>query len=73
MRLTAIARRLASAALSVETAAEEAGYRSSAAFVRAFQRQFGETPARWRRERTARLPVQLARGKAGNARRRARK
>jgi len=53
MRLTAIARRLASAALSVETAAEEAGYGSSAAFVRAFQREFGETPARWRRRRSS--------------------
>jgi AraC-like DNA-binding protein len=73
MRLTAIARRLATAALSVETAAEEAGYRSSAAFVRAFQREFGETPARWRRERTARLQVASARGKPGSARRRARK
>jgi AraC-like DNA-binding protein len=51
MRLTAIARKLASAALSVETAAAEAGYGSSAAFVRAFQREFGETPARWRRMR----------------------
>ena len=37
--------------LSVEAAAEEAGYSSSAAFVRAFQREFGETPARWRRSR----------------------
>ena len=51
MRLTAIARRLATAALSVQTAAEEAGYGSSAAFVRAFQREFGDTPARWRRRR----------------------
>ncbi len=53
MRLTAIARRLVSTALSVESAAEEAGYGSSAAFVRAFQREFGETPARWRRRRSA--------------------
>ena len=53
MRLTAIARRLASEPLSVEAAAEHAGYSSSAAFVRAFQRQFGETPARWRRRRRA--------------------
>ncbi len=51
MRLTATARRLASEALSVETAAAEAGYSSAAAFVRAFQRAFGETPARWRRRR----------------------
>ena len=54
LRLTAIARRIASTTLSVETAAEEAGYSSSAAFVRAFHREFGETPARWRRGRTSR-------------------
>ncbi len=51
MRLTAVARRMATDSLSVEAAAEEAGYSSSAAFVRAFQREFGETPARWRRQR----------------------
>jgi AraC-like DNA-binding protein len=51
MRLTTAARRLASAALSVEATASEAGYGSAAAFVRAFQREFGETPARWRRRR----------------------
>ena len=54
MRLTAIAQRLASAPLSIEAAAEEAGYSSAAAFVRAFHRAFGETPARWRRGRAAR-------------------
>ena len=54
LRLTAIARRIASTTLSVEAAAEEAGYSSSAAFVRAFQREFGETPARWRRRRAPR-------------------
>jgi AraC-like DNA-binding protein len=73
MRLTAIARRLAGAALSVESAAEEAGYGSSAAFVRAFQREFGETPARWRRQQTLRLPASALRGKIGRARRRSRK
>ncbi len=51
LRLTTIARRIETTALSVEAAAEEAGYNSSAAFVRAFQREFGETPARWRRSR----------------------
>lgn len=54
LRLTAIARRMATTALSIEAAAEEAGYGSSAAFVRAFQREFGETPARWRRGRVDR-------------------
>jgi len=51
LRLTAAARRLTGAALGVEAAALEAGYGSAAAFVRAFQREFGETPARWRRRR----------------------
>ncbi|MGZ5937291.1 MAG: AraC family transcriptional regulator [Rhizomicrobium sp.] len=50
MRLTAVARELTSDVLTIEAAAEEAGYSSSAAFVRAFQREFGETPARWRRQ-----------------------
>lgn len=63
LRLTAVARRMATMALSVDVAAEEAGYSSAAAFVRAFQREFGETPARWRRgrasrdERTSRRPT----------------
>lgn len=51
MRLTAIAHRLDQERLSIEAAAEEAGYSSAAAFVRAFQRAFGESPARWRRRR----------------------
>lgn len=59
LRLTAVARRIASATLSVEAAAEEAGYSSSAAFVRAFHREFGETPARWRRARTSRNDRQV--------------
>lgn len=54
LRLTAIARRIESTALSIEAAAEQAGYSSSGAFVRAFQREFGDTPARWRRARHAR-------------------
>ena len=70
MRLTAIARRLASDPLSVELAAEEAGYGSSAAFVRAFQREFGETPARWRRGRIERLAVAPARDDTARSRRR---
>lgn len=53
LRLTAAARRIASTPLSVEAAADGAGYSSSAAFVRAFQREFGDTPARWRRARNA--------------------
>ncbi|HZZ89778.1 MAG TPA: AraC family transcriptional regulator [Caulobacteraceae bacterium] len=61
LRLTAIAHRLASEPLSVEAAADEAGYSSSAAFVRAFQRAFGETPARWRRQRRGPEPAQRRR------------
>ncbi len=56
LRLTTIARRIETTTLSVEAAAEEAGYSSSAAFVRAFQREFGETPARWRRSREVHKP-----------------
>jgi AraC-like DNA-binding protein len=61
MRLTAAARRLTSTPLSVEAAASEAGYGSAAAFVRAFQREFGETPARWRRQRLVGDRQRLAR------------
>lgn len=58
LRLTAVARRLETESLSVEAAASEAGYSSAAAFVRAFQREFGETPARWRQRRAARAQSQ---------------
>lgn len=58
LRLTAVARRLASEDLSVEAAADEAGYSSAAAFVRAFHREFGETPARWRRRQRTRAALQ---------------
>lgn len=56
MRLTAVAQRMANERLSVETAAEAAGYSSAAAFVRALQRAFGETPAHWRRRRSPDSP-----------------
>lgn len=49
LRLAGVARRMVTEDLTVEAAAEAAGYRSAAAFVRAFQREHGETPARWRR------------------------
>lgn len=51
IRLKAAARSLVDKNLSLEVAAEQAGYGSAAAFSRAFQREFGETPARWRRRR----------------------
>ncbi len=50
IRLTMTARRLLTERLSVEEASDLAGYSSAAAFVRAFQREFGLTPARWRRQ-----------------------
>ncbi|MAB12452.1 AraC family transcriptional regulator [Parvibaculum sp.] len=49
IRLMMIARRMMATGLSVEEAAFEAGYSSSAAFVRSFQKQFGMSPARWRK------------------------
>lgn len=49
LKLGSIAHRLANENLSVEAAAEAAGYSSAAAFVRAFRRVHGDTPARWRR------------------------
>jgi AraC-like DNA-binding protein len=67
MRLTAIARRLAGESLSIEAAADAAGYSSAAAFVRAFQREFGETPARWRRQRR-RAEAETLRGERAVAR-----
>ncbi len=54
LRLGAVAHRLANENLSVEAAAEASGYGSAAAFVRAFSRVHGETPARWRRRATRR-------------------
>lgn len=50
IRLTMTARRLLTERLSIEEAADLAGYSSAAAFVRAFQREFGLTPAKWRRQ-----------------------
>ncbi|MBP6876443.1 MAG: helix-turn-helix transcriptional regulator [Phenylobacterium sp.] len=49
LKLGSIAHRLTNESLSVEAAAEAAGYSSAAAFVRAFRRVHGDTPARWRR------------------------
>ncbi len=49
LKLGSIAHRLANESLSVEAAAEASGYSSAAAFVRAFRRVHGDTPARWRR------------------------
>ena len=51
IRLALVARKLAIDRLSVYDAAELAGYGSAAAFIRAFSREFGDTPARWRTQR----------------------
>ncbi len=51
IRLALVARKLATDRLTVYDAAELAGYASAAAFIRAFSREFGDTPARWRAQR----------------------
>jgi AraC-like DNA-binding protein len=48
IRLRRAADLLAHTRLSVEDTASRAGYASSAAFVRAFRRAYGQSPARWR-------------------------
>ncbi len=58
LRLGSAAHRLANENLSVEAAAEAAGYSSAAAFVRAFQRVHGETPGRWRRKAARRNEIE---------------
>jgi AraC-like DNA-binding protein len=50
-RLRQAAEALVHTRQSVEHIAEDAGYGSSAAFVRAFQRVYGQPPARWRSQR----------------------
>jgi AraC-like DNA-binding protein len=52
IRLTLIARKLVTEELSVDEAADIAGYSSSAAFIRAFNREFGATPFQWRKRQT---------------------
>lgn len=53
LRLNAAARLLAQTAWPLARIAECAGYRSEAAFCRAFRRHFAMTPAAWRRSRNA--------------------
>jgi AraC-like DNA-binding protein len=52
-RLELAARALRSGAEAIVRVAERAGYDSGAAFSRAFQREFGMPPARWRRRALA--------------------
>jgi AraC family transcriptional regulator, alkane utilization regulator len=49
-RLTLAASRLRSGSASLARVAEAVGYESEAAFNRAFKREFGVPPARWRRD-----------------------
>ncbi|MEJ0007118.1 MAG: helix-turn-helix domain-containing protein [Steroidobacteraceae bacterium] len=48
-RMQLAARMLRDTRRTVLSIALEAGYRSDAALIRAFDREFGTTPARWRR------------------------
>lgn len=52
IRLTMIARQMMASSFSIEDAAFRAGYSSSAAFVRSFQKQFGVSPARWKKQQS---------------------
>jgi AraC-like DNA-binding protein len=57
-RLQLAARALGSTSRSIAEIAEEVGYESEAAFNRAFKREFGSPPARYRREqRVAKISV----------------
>ena len=49
-RLALAASRLRSGSTSLARIADEVGYESEAAFNRAFKREFGMPPARWRRQ-----------------------
>ncbi len=54
-RLQLAARRLSSTPRSVAEIAGEVGYESEAAFSRAFKREFGSPPAKFRRNRRTEL------------------
>jgi len=56
IRLRRAADLLAHSTLSVDDTAARAGYASSAAFVRAFRRAYGQSPSRWRQAPTADAP-----------------
>ena len=66
-RLQLAARRLTSTPRSVAEIASEVGYESEAAFNRAFKREFGSPPAKFRRERrtAARAPSHRLTSHAG--------
>lgn len=54
LRITLVTRKMLAEELSVEEASDMAGYSSSAAFIRAFSREFGTTPLQWRKSYLAR-------------------
>lgn len=55
LRLTLVTRKMLIDDLSVEEAADMAGYSSAAAFIRAFAREYGATPHQWRKMRMSRV------------------
>ncbi|MEN6542236.1 AraC family transcriptional regulator [Parvibaculum sp.] len=59
IRLTLIARKLITEEMSVDEAADVAGYSSSAAFIRAFNREFRTTPRQWRKIQKDRIGSSL--------------
>ena len=61
LRILLAARRLAESRNSIASVAGEVGYDSSAAFQRAFKRQFGIPPAAWRRNPAGKDPRQAVR------------
>ena len=64
LRFAEARRRMLIENLCVEAAAEIAGYSSAEAFVRAFQRQYGVTPARWRRNNSRRPHEMVLKGES---------
>ena len=62
LRLTLVTRKMLLDDLSVEEAADMAGYSSSAAFIRAFSREFGATPLQWRKMQMPRMAEPETRG-----------
>jgi AraC family transcriptional activator of mtrCDE len=60
IRMTLAADKLKKSSASTAAVAEEVGYRSEAAFQRAFKQRMGMTPAQWRRDTRSSNPNNLA-------------
>jgi AraC-like DNA-binding protein len=56
-RMLLAANLLSSTAAPLARIAEDVGYQTDTAFIRAFRREYGKPPAAWRRERGVREPV----------------